>query len=419
MKLLKKYRFYTYTSLICVVIIGFSLNYYLFRYSIHRTTDDVLNEYRLDIEEFGKEKGSLEDFNVLQNKLITIHGNMKSLKGIDENIFDTLVYSRYEGEMVVYRKLRFPLKTTEQNYMVELMLPTLEEDDLVGTVIISLTLFVVLFILFMSIIDRMFTANILYPFKKILEVMRSYNIEERTNIKLENGGIDEFRDLNEILMGMTTKINNGYDEMKEFLEHTSHEMKTPLAIIQLKLEVLNQSYYNNEEDIKTIASIQTALNRIIRFNKSLLFIAKIKNNQFNEGKLMDLNGLVHQFLTLYEELLDEQNIQVELKEESKFTIEMHPILAEQLIQNILSNAVKHNNKEGFIKIFINDSIIRISNSFEGKLPAGDLFEKYKRSSQAKDSSGLGLGIVKSICIKEKLTVEYTTVKNQFTLTLSK
>ena len=419
MKLLKKYRFYTYTCLTIVVLIGFSLNYYLFRYSIHRTTDDVLNEYRLDIEEFAEEKGTLNDLNALDNKLCVIHEDVKDLNNISQCIIDTLVYSHYEKEMVVYRKMRFPIKTDEKNYIVELMLPTLEEDDLVGTVIISLSLFVLLFIVFMTTIDRLFTAKILHPFTNILDVMRKYNIEERNQIKLENGGIDEFKDLNDILTNMMTKINQGFDEMKEFLEHTSHEMKTPLAIIQLKLEQLNQGKNRNEEDVKTISSIQHALNRIIKFNRSLLFIAKIKNNQFNDGEQLDLNSLIYQYLNLYEELLNERNIFINFKEIDRFTTNMHPILAEHLIQNIISNAVKYNCSNGYIHIYVTTTSIEIKNTFEGTLPTGDLFEKYKHSSQAKDATGLGLGIVKNICLKEKLTVNYSTTYNQFTLNISK
>ena len=419
MKLLKKYRFYTYTSLVFVVMVGFTINYYLFRFSIHRTTDDVLNEYRLDIEEYASINGSLTGFNSMNNKLCNISDNLKENADIDEGIVDTLVYSHYEKEMVVYRKLNFQLSTKGHNYNVMLMLPTLEEDDLIETVIISLVLFVLLFSLFTTLIDRFFTVKIQRPFTRILEVMRTYNIESQNDIQLRDGDIDEFRDLNLILTGMMTKINHGYDEMKEFLEHTSHEMKTPLAIIQLKLESLNQNNFKDEETLQSISIIQTELRRIIRFNRSLLFITKIKNNQFHELQKMNLNTQIIQFLDLYNELLMERNIDVNFNEQGVFMTNMHPILAEQLVQNILSNALRYNYNRGYIKIDTSESCIRVKNSFEAELPKGDLFEKYKRSSQDLNSSGLGLAIVKNICEKNNLKVTYEIEGKNFIISIHK
>ena len=419
MKLLKKYRFYTYTSLVFVVMVGFTLNYYLFRFSIHRTTDDVLNEYRLDIEEYVEKHGSLVGFNPMNNKLCQIKDNVTVNKEMDEEIVDTLVYSHYEKEMVVYRKLNFQINTKGHNYGIMLMLPTLEEDDLVETVIISLVLFVLLFTLFTTLIDRFFTVKIQRPFSRILEVMRTYNIEAQTNIKLRDGDIDEFRDLNLILTGMMTKINHGYDEMKEFLEHTSHEMKTPLAIIQLKLESLNQNNFKDEETLQSISSIQTELRRIIRFNRSLLFITKIKNNQFHDLQKMDLNAQITHFLDLYKELLMERDIEVQFEEKGTFMTNMHPILAEQLMQNIMSNALRYNYDHGYIQIDASDNCISVKNSFEAELPTGDLFEKYKRSSQDINSSGLGLAIVKNICEKNNLKVAYRIDGKNFIICIQK
>ena len=419
MKLLTKYRSYTYTSLVFVVLIGFTLNYYLFRFSIHRTTDDVLNEYRLDIEQYGEKNGTLDGFNSLENKLCKIQEDVTLLSNIDESIQDTLVYSHYEQEMVVYRKIEFIVETKTKNYLVELMLPTLEEDDLLETVGVSLILFVLLFIIFTTIMDRSMTVKILHPFTKIIEVMRNYNIEEHTSIKLKDEGIDEFRDLNTIFNGMVKKINQGYADMKDFLEHTSHEMKTPLAIIQLKLETLSQKDFKDEETIKCIESMQTALNRIVRFNRSLLFIAKIQNNQFDEARNINMNAQISQFLEMYNELLMERSIKVESSDKGTFMIEMHPILAEQLVNNILINAVKYNHDNGKIEICTTKSEIKVKNTFEGNIPDGNLFEKYRHSSFTNDSSGLGLAIVKNICDKKNLKVSYKADNNVFVITITK
>ena len=421
MKLIRKYRIFTYTSLTMVVIIAFVANYYLFRYSIHRTTDDVLNEYRIDVENYALDYGTLEPLSALNTKLtvIDIYDWKNSDEEVDETISDTLLYSHYEKEMVVYRKLVFPVRTQEKNYLVRIMLPTLEEDDLIETVILSLLLVVVLFIIFSTMIDWAFSKQIFHPFNRILETMKTYHVEHRHKIRFENTDIDEFAELNFILTGMISKINQGYDDMKNFLEHTSHELKTPLAIIQLKIEALNQTSFEDEQVRIHLHSIQVALNRIIRFNRSLLFIAKIKNDQFATREEINLTEQVVQHISQYQELLSIRGINVSCQRHDNFLVHMHPILAEHLIQNMLINAIKHNTEEGSIEIICTRHSVTIQNTYEGDIPEGNLFDKYTRATHDKDSNGLGLSIVQNICEKSGLTVHYRTSGHIFIICVEK
>lgn len=415
MKLTSKYRQYTVTTLVCVVLASFTIQYFLFRYSIHRTTDDVLNEYRADIESYAAQHDTLQSFQSLELK----HSNLEvktspyGLEDIDQTIYDTLIFSQYEREMVVYRKMVFPVSTSTRHYVVTIMLPTLEEDDLVGTVILSLCIIVLLFILFSTITDWAFSRSISRPLHKILQSIRSYNIEQPSTIRLENYGIDEFRELNNILKVMMDKINRDYGNMKDFLENTSHELQTPLSIIQLKMETLSQCCVHNEECLKNIASINNAISRISKFNRSLLFLAKINNNQFAQKEELDLNDFIGQFLNLYKEVLDIRNIGLSYIREGSFRVSIHPTLAEQLIQNILTNATKHNYDDGRIEIHSSSSGIMVSNTFHGELPSGCLFEKYKYTPSKSDSTGLGLTIAKNICDKNNLDISYRVEGERF------
>ena len=417
MKLTSKYRLYTITTLLCVVFISFVVNYYLFRHSIHRTTDDVLQEYRIDIENYAAENDTLLPFRSLELKhsKLTVVSDVQHLPRLDQSICDTLIFSNYQNEMVVYRKMMFPISTTHRNYVVTIMLPTLEEHDLVGTVIISLALIVLLFILFSTVTDWFFARKISGPFNKILESIHSYDIEHPSTVELKHYGINEFQELNQILQIMMTKINRDYTNMKEFLENTSHELQTPLSIIQLKMEALQQADIHDEELLKNIQSIHQAVNRMIRFNRSLLFLAKINNNQFTETEVVDLNRFIHQILEFYKELLDVRRIRLELDETSVFQVMMHPLLAEHLVQNLLTNAVKHNTDGGDIHLYISTESMEISNTFSGQLPEGNLFDRYRFTPNKMESSGLGLAIIKNICDKSQLEINYRIDGQRFIL----
>ena len=421
MKLLRKYRSITYTSLCLVVLVGAIVNYYLFRYSIHRTTDDVLNEYRIDIEEYALHHGTLQPLMAENSKfgeIVPLDRNV-DVSDIPVQIVDTLVFSNYQEEKVIYRKMVFPVVTPCQNYTVRLMLPALEEDDLLRTVLISLTFFVVLFILLTTLVDLSITRQIFRPFHNILEGIKSYDIEKRGRIEFEESPIDEFVDLADILQEMMYKINANYFEMKEFLEYTSHEIQTPLSIIQLKLDVLNQQNFQDKNVVDILHSIQSSLNRVVRFNRSISFLAKIRNNQFAAHSEFDMSKCVHHQLSLYGELLSVRKITVTEVASQPFILALHPLLGEHLVQNMLTNALKHNHDGGWIRIDSNDSEMVVTNTFDGVVPRGDIFAKYAHANGKKSSTGLGLSIVKAICEKNNIGISYRVSGNVFSLTMIK
>ena len=421
MKLLKKYRLFTYGSLCIVVLIGFIVNYYLFRSVIHRTTDGVLDEYRIDIQEYAEKHATLKPLVAINSKFgeIVPVSNDCDLSGIKDEIVDTMVYSHYQEEKVVYRKLKFPIYTQDQNYVVTLMLPALEEDDLVGTVLVSLFLFVILFVLLTTLIDISFTRQIFYPFHKIIDTMKSYNIERHTRIQLPDSDIIEFQDLSNILTRMINKINEGYSAMKEFLEYTSHEIKTPLAVIQFKLDVLNQKDFQDPEVLGCINSIQSSLKRVVRFNRSVLFMAKIKNNQFLKRKQVKIAEYLRYYEQQYEELLSMKQIKYHFDFTDDLVFIIHPVLAENLIQNLITNAIQHNYEGGHIEISMSAHRLSITNTFKETIPEGDLFEKYTYNKERHDSNGLGLSIVKTICENNQIDLHYEIHHQQFCITLTK
>lgn len=420
MKLVAKYRKYKIGTMLLVVVTVFSAQYYLFRYSIHRTTDDVLNEYRIDLENYAKDHDTLEPYKSIDMRLSTL--KLQAVPGvvddIDETICDTLVFSHYENEMVVYRKIEFPIVTSESQYKVMMMLPTLEEHDLMGAVFISLSLIFILSILYSFIFDQIFIRKILNLFNQILDAMRIYKEEKRNTVELQDYGIDELDELNIILKEMMDKIDQDYSEMKDFLENTSHELQTPLSIIQLKLEALSQVDFKDEEILNNIMSIRSAASRINRFNRSLLLIAKINNNQFADTQSININSQISQFLNFYEEILSMRNIEIKYEYTEDFVAEMHPLIAEYFIQNIITNAVKHNYDGGKVIIGTSAKELRFKNSFRGKIPSGDLFDKYIHSHNL-GSNGLGMAILRSICDKCGLIISYTVENNYFQLIIKK
>ena len=297
------------------------------------------------------------------------------------------------------------------------MLPTLEEDNLVTTVAVSLLILLILFILFSLLINQYYTKILWKPFYKILQRVKRFDVGKSISTQPSISNIDEFDELDAVIHRMMNKINSDYSALKEFTENTSHELQTPLAIIKAKLEILQQSELNDEKSIKAIQAIQNAVNRLTTFNRSLLMLTKINNDQFPERQKVNFNHIWEEQADSYEDIITAKGISLEKDFVQPFEWEIHQTLADVLVSNALTNAIRYNVEGGYIHIRIDEHGMSIANTYGNKIPEGDLFARFVKSKQDKDSTGLGLTIAKIICHKNNLAISYTITKKEFILSI--
>ena len=86
---------------------------------------------------------------------------------------------------------------------------------------------------------------------------------------------------------------------------------------------------------------------------------------------------------------------------------MHPLLADILINNMLINAIRHNNSNGFINISTRQGSVKICNSGDAApLDQKIIYNRFEKST-ASEGMGLGLAIVKQICDSYQFNLEYS------------
>lgn len=420
MKLSAKYHRHYLLLLVAVLILGFLIQYVLFRYSIHRSTNDVLKEYRHNFENYALRHGELPVFNAMEWK----HGNIvilphDSLAGsVPEKIYDSVIFSTYEREPVVYRVLNFVVETPRQHYCVTLTHPMWEVDEMVGASLLS-TLCLFLFFLVLSFVSIRRTRKTVAPFYHIVNTMRNFKIGGRGNMTIVKTDVDEFNELQYGLDGMMRRIRHDYDALKELMENTSHELQTPLAVVRMKVEQLAQMSSGNREQMLQLAEINRALMRMTRYNRSLLMIARISSDQFYARERMELGEMVSNFLQDHEEIIEARGIKVVWRREERLVVELHPVLAEMLVNNLLSNALKFSCEKGEIVVTCDAERLAVENTFSHPLPEGDLFKRYTHTADRDDSFGLGLPLVKEICEHNALKVSIDVEGNRFRITVER
>jgi signal transduction histidine kinase len=253
------------------------------------------------------------------------------------------------------------------------------------------------------------SRNLWKPFRSSLEKIRGAELQKMEAIHFGKTEIEEFNELNIALNSMTTKIHNDYVSMKEFTENAAHEMQTPLAVVQSKLELLLQDSNLNDNQVQSIMDASTALSRLSKLNQSLLLLAKIENNQYETNETLSLGDVTRKYLKLFDEIIKDRQVVVETNFEEDFILNLHPLLADSLVSNLLGNAVKYNYAGGKITISVSENRYQVGNT--STLPAigsDELFKRFNKRKKVSDTStGLGLAIVKRICDTHNLAVNYS------------
>ena len=370
--------------------------------------DENLRTEKLLIEEQINYSDSLPDFRLVFGHLIEVTV-FNSPRKARESIKDTLLFDKSTSELVPYRQLIAKNTSLQKRgYLIRICMPLDETERLITTIIIALTLLFLVLLALLIYVNYFISRSVWNPFYHTLESLTQYDISQTTPLVLHNTKISEFKQLNKTLDQMSKKLQQDYRSLKEFNENASHEIQTPLAIIKSKLELLIQNEGLKEEEMRIINSVYEATNRMSRLNQGLLLISKIDNNQFPVSEKINMQQLIEKNLEHFEELIALKNLHVTVNLAEIIEPEMNRTLAEILISNLLSNAIRHNVEEGDIMVMLENGQLIISNTGHALTSAPDeLFERFRKSDRNSESAGLGLAIVKRILNIYHFPIAYT------------
>lgn len=406
MRLFHIIRKYLLLTLFSIMILGGVSIFFIFKIFIHQSTDQILYEYKTRIENYVALNDTMIEFttSVIQPQRV----EQRIINPTDNyplGIKDTLLYNENSGAFLPYRQLYFTIEYKNRLHLVNVNQQTFEFGDLLYVLIGSILALFLLFFVFTYLVDFYLKKKVWSPFNDTLEKLDDYDLEIGRNLSLTNSGIKEFDKLNEVVNKMVGKINSDYENTKNFSEDISHEMQTPLAIIKSRIDIIRQEHTLDKDSIVSLSVISNAVSRLSNLNKSLLLLTKIRNDQFQDIVKVNVKQVITDFLENIEELIEAKAITVDIACDDLF-IDMDLTLSDILISNLLVNAIRHNTNEGFVKIQLSDDKLIIENSCLPQENKENLFDRMV-SNKSKDSIGLGLNLVKSICDKNGFGVSYS------------
>lgn len=375
---------------------------------VNDETDDSLENYKEIIIKQALTQGidSVSGKNIMTKHMIYEIPSQIAQEA-EEQYKDTMMYIETESDEEPARMLKTIFRTADgKYYQLLVMTSILEKDDLSERILIDVvTLYTAMIIFIFIIIHQMFRRN-LKPLFDLLHWMNRFTLGKK-NEPLENKvKVQEFRELYDTVKKMAERNEHYYDMQKQFIENASHELQTPLSIAISKLEMLVEQEEFSESQLNQIAEIHNRLNHIIQLNKTLLMLSRINNRQYRDEQEIDFNVLLKGMITDFEEMY-QNGISVNLEEKGRCCFKMNETLATVLIRNLLKNAIIHNTPNCPVTISVSEAKISFINCGDTPLDLDRMMGRFFQGDKnKKDSTGLGLPIVKSITDIYSVTLNY-------------
>lgn len=334
-----------------------------------------------------------------------------------EDHADTIENDRrvVEGDTIQYRILSHNFHIGRQNYLLEIGRST-DTINETTTPLQNIALEILLGMVLLTILaDQVYSTYVLRPLGRIIKTkLIGHKFPRHTPYRKIHTTTSDFEYLDISIHQMIQTIENTFQKEREFISNASHELMTPISILQSKIENMFGSEDITDEVKERLIEMQRILNRLKSITKTLLLISQIENDQFLKEDTIPVSELVHE---VYDEIsirLQEKNIKLSIDIPAEWQFEhVNKFLLFNLFFNLINNAVKYNKKGGAISITgitegkeyfidISDTGIGIS---EEQLP--HIFNRFKKFSKSlqQDSFGLGLPIVKSIADFHQVKIE--------------
>ena len=329
---------------------------------------------------------------------------------------------KIEGDTIDYRILSYNFSNNKKNYLLEIG----KSVDTIGesTVPLQTIAFMVLvgMILLTILADLLYSNYVLNPLGLIIKSKlighKFPNFGTYNKVKTSTS---DFQLLDISIYNMIETIEVAFQKEREFISNASHELMTPISILQSKIENMFGRDDIGDELKTRLLEMQKILNRLKSITKTLLLISQIENEQFLKEDTIPLDTLLQE---VYDEIsirLQDKNIRYEaLLNNNLLLLNVNKFLLFNLFFNLINNAIKYNNNNGEINVITTYenqllSVDIIDNGIgigADQLPfIFDRFKKFRQSLQ-QDSFGLGLPIVKSIAEFHGITIQVTSEKER-------
>lgn len=234
-----------------------------------------------------------------------------------------------------------------------------------------------------------------------VEEIRAKNLQ--SPVVLSKGSI-EIERLASAFNEMLSRLDNAFSAQKQFSANAAHELRTPLAVMRTRLEVLEKSdHLERVECRETLTMLRAQIDRLSHVIDLLLEMTELQSAEKNDR--IQLAEIVEEVLCDLDAVAEKKQVQLEQKA-GEAVVSGNDMLIYRAIYNLIENAIKYNRQAGQVTIAISQqgefASVQVADSGKGIQPEDweHIFEPFYRVDKSRSRSlggaGLGLALVKEI-----------------------
>lgn len=390
---------------IIILLVSAPVFYFICQQLYIYETDEVLHFHKgAFVKESYKNftENDIEAWNKY-NQNVVISADMGITK---DSIFGEMAFDSVAKEKEPFRIIYAPVTINGKRYTYKEKISLVEMEGMVINIAIMFLCIIIILLIGIIWISKRSAAKIWKPFYNTLHQMHDFEIDKNKPPHFFPTDINEFNQLNKSLEGLIEKNTAIYKNQREFVENAAHELQTPLALFQTKIDTLLQLELNKEQ-FSVLSSLNNDVSRLNRLNKNLLLLSKIDNESYLEKSTIVLNDYIEKHLDFFTEQAEAKNISITTEFSSILSISGNPALTEVLINNLFLNAIRHNEKNGNIIISIqNNQLTFLNTGQSAPLAIEKLFNRFSKINPSSQGNGLGLAIIKKITEINQWEIKY-------------
>lgn len=242
------------------------------------------------------------------------------------------------------------------------------------------------------------SGQALKPLRKLSQQAEKIDQDSISDIRLSEDTVKEFRQLSVSVNLMLDRLSESFATQRQFSGNAAHELRTPLAIMQTKLELFAAEHKNLEGDTAELVRSQAEqLDRLSKLVHTLLEMSNLSSAPRSDR--IELAPLVEEIITDLTPLASQNDITME-QDCDNVVITGSDALIYRLVFNLIENAVKYNRRGGSVSVSVHkensDVVVRVSDTGCG-IPEEyreSIFQPFFRvdKSRSRQMGGVGLGL---------------------------
>lgn len=287
-----------------------------------------------------------------------------------------------------------------------------------GITFVNVFVLSLLFLVIDIVRRRLTTDRITKHIRDALREITKGNFSVRISEKGYVGLDEHYREIIDCINRMAEELGSVETLRTDFISNVSHEMKTPLSVMQNYGTLLEEPGLGEEKRLEYARAIIDTSRRMTTMITNILQLNRLENQKiFPEGKEYSLSEQLTLSLLQYENVWEQRNIEIETDIEDDVMIRADENLLSLVWNNLLSNAFKFTPDGGKVSLALKSesgsAVVTVGDSGIGmtKETGAHIFEKFYQGdrSHASQGNGLGLALVKRIVdiMTGEITVEST------------